>query len=100
MCVSRSLTSRPRSLPCPASAFNSVSVRVESPVSTASASANNCPCAVNPNIDSTSGSVMFVPQKLMSWSSADSASRMQPSAPRAIANNAPSSTVTFSSPQM
>ena len=43
---------------------------------------------------------MFSPQKLMSWSSADSASRMQPSAPRAMANSAPSSIVTFSSPQI
>ena len=100
MCASKSPTRRPRSLPWLASALSSVNVRVESPVRTASASANNCPCAIRPNIDSTSGSVMVSPQKLMSWSRADSASRMQPSAPRAMANSAPSSIVTFSSPQM
>ena len=38
------------------------------------------PCAARPNMESTSLSTIFSPQKLMSWSRADSASRMPPSA--------------------
>ena len=49
------------------------------------ASSSSWPCAVRPNIESTSASSILSPQKLMSWSSVDSASRMPPSAPRAMA---------------
>ena len=35
-------------------------------------------------MDSTSGSSILSPQKLISWSSVDSASRIPPSAPRAM----------------
>ena len=41
--------------------------------------------AARPNMESTSASSILSPQKLMSWSSVDSASRIPPSAPRAMA---------------
>ena len=43
---------------------------------------------VKPKMLSTSGSVIWLPQKATSWSSIDCASRMPPSAPLAIAHAA------------
>ena len=59
-----------------------------SPASTASARSSTIARETSPKTPRTSSSEIFFPVKAMIWSSADSASRMPPSAPRAIASSA------------
>ena len=82
----------------PAESKSSIALRIAatSPFSTAPASDSSSERLTRPKTPSASASSIFEPLKEMSWSRDESASRMPPSAPRAIARSASSVASTFS----
>ena len=95
-CDKRSPRRRPRSFPPRASSSRRRKALAVLWVRMASAKERICPREASPNMERTSASTIRVPQKLINWSSVDCASRIPPSAPRAMACRAASSSSTCS----